>query len=39
MYFIAHQVYHIYNRGNNKQHIFFCDRNYRLQITDAINRY
>lgn len=32
MYFIPHQVYHIYNRGNNKQRIFFSDRNYRFLL-------
>lgn len=28
MHFITGEVYHIYNRGNNKQPIFFNDRNY-----------
>ena len=28
MHFIPENVYHIYNRGNNKQPIFFSDRNY-----------
>lgn len=28
MHFVAGEVYHIYNRGNNKQPIFFNDNNY-----------
>jgi putative transposase len=28
MHFLQGEVYHVYNRGNNKQHIFFNDRNY-----------
>ena len=28
MHFEANQIYHIYNRGNNKQPIFFNDANY-----------
>jgi len=28
MHFTPNNVYHIYNRGNNKQLIFFSDRNY-----------
>ena len=32
MYFIPQQVYYIYNRGNNKQRIFFSDRNYRFLL-------
>ena len=28
MNFVAGNIYHIYNRGNNKQTIFFTDRNY-----------
>jgi len=28
MQFIENQIYHIYNQGNNKERIFFQDRNY-----------
>lgn len=28
MHFIPNEVYHVYNRGNNKQLIFFNDNNY-----------
>jgi len=28
MHFIPNEVYHIYNRGNNKQTIFFSHENY-----------
>lgn len=28
MHFIPNEVYHIYNRGNNQQKIFFSDNNY-----------
>lgn len=28
MQFVSGQIYHIYNRGNNKQSIFFYDKNY-----------
>jgi len=30
MHFTPENVYHIYNRGNNKQPIFFDDRNYEF---------
>lgn len=30
MHFEPHKVYHIYNRGNNKQPIFFNNDNYQL---------
>jgi len=32
MYFIQNEFYHIYNRGNNKQPIFFNDNNYTFFI-------
>ena len=28
MYFEAHQLYHVYNRGNNRQQVFFTPDNY-----------
>lgn len=28
MHFQPSEIYHLYNRGNNKQPIFFCDENY-----------
>ncbi len=28
MHFEPHQIYHVYNRGNVKQSIFFTDANY-----------
>lgn len=28
MHFEENSLYHVYNRGNNKQRIFFCDENY-----------
>ena len=28
MHFIPNEIYHVYNRGNNKQLIFFNDNNY-----------
>ena len=28
MHFGPNQIYHVYNRGNNKQPIFFNDANY-----------
>lgn len=30
MHFIPGHVYHLYNRGNNKQAIFFAERNYQF---------
>lgn len=30
MQFEASGIYHIYNQGNNRQKIFFCDENYRF---------
>ena len=30
MYFINGEVYHIYNRGNNKQKLFFSNENYEF---------
>ena len=30
MHFIPDHVYHLYNRGNNKQRIFFTERNYQF---------
>ncbi len=30
MRFIEENIYHIYNRGNNKQQIFFCNDDYIL---------
>lgn len=30
MNYIPHQIYHIFNQGNNKQKIFFQERNYRF---------
>ena len=37
MHFTPENVYHIYNRGNNKQPIFFDDRNYRFFL-NKINK-
>ena len=37
MYFIPNQVYHIYNRGNNKQRIFFHEKNYAFFL-EKINK-
>ena len=33
MNFELDQIYHVYNRGNQKQTIFFDDRNYLLFVT------
>jgi putative transposase len=30
MHFIPGNIYHVYNRGNNKQKIFFSERNYQF---------
>lgn len=30
--FLANHYYHIYNRGVNREKIFFCDENYRYLI-------
>lgn len=32
MKFVEHQFYHVYNQGNNREPIFFNDRNYRYFI-------
>lgn len=32
MHFIQGEIYHVYNRGNNKQKIFFSEENYRFFI-------
>lgn len=32
MFFTAHQVYHIYNQGNNRIPIFYQDRNYQYFV-------
>ena len=37
MHFTPENVYHIYNRGNNKQPIFFNDRNYHFFL-NKINK-
>ena len=37
MHFTSENVYHIYNRGNNKQPIFFEDRNYAFFL-NKINK-
>ena len=37
MHFTPENVYHIYNRGNNKQPIFFNDRNYQFFL-NKINK-
>ncbi|NCU06126.1 MAG: hypothetical protein GXC73_19385 [Chitinophagaceae bacterium] len=33
MRFIEHEVYHLYNRGNNKQPIFFNQANYNYFLS------
>ena len=38
MNFIAGNIYHIYNRGNNKQQIFFKDDNY-IYFIEKIRKY
>jgi len=38
MHFTPDNVYHIYNRGNNKQPIFFNDRNYRFFLHKVKNQ-
>ncbi len=38
MNFIANNIYHIYNRGNNKQQIFFKDSNY-LYFIEKMRKY
>ena len=37
MYFIPNHVYHVYNRGNNKQRIFFQEKNYAFFL-EKINK-
>src|SRR6187551_1515150 len=32
-------LYHIYNRGNNKQLIFFQERNYEFFMAKAVNEF
>ena len=38
MEFIAHNVYHVYNRGNYKQRIFYSHRNY-IYFIEKIKKY
>src|ERR1035438_4427872 len=38
MNFISQNIYHIYNRGNNKQSIFFTDDNY-LYFLQKVRKY
>ena len=38
MEFLANELYHIYNRGNNKQIIFFRPENY-LYFLEKVRRY
>ena len=39
MHFIANEVYHVYNRGNNKQPIFFNDDNYIFFLKKVRNEW
>ncbi len=32
MHFVPNEIYHLYNRGNNKQRIFFSERNYQFLL-------
>ena len=38
MYFKKHRLYHVFNQGNNRDLIFFNDRNYRYFI-EKIKQY
>src|SRR4051794_32753040 len=38
MDFVAEHIYHIYNRGNNKQTIFFSERNY-IYFLQKVRKY
>ncbi len=38
MKFLENETYHVFNRGNNKQNIFFSDENYNYFLT-KIKRY
>ncbi len=38
MHFVEGNVYHIYNRGNNKHRIFFNDRNYQFFLDKIKNQ-
>jgi putative transposase len=38
MHFIPGNVYHVYNRGNNKQQIFFSERNYQFFLEKLNNQ-
>ncbi len=39
MHFEPGEVYHLYNRGNNRQHIFFNDKNYLYLLTKIRNEW
>lgn len=38
MHFNAGEIYHVYNRGNNRQTIFFNDKNY-LYFLGKVKKY
>ncbi len=39
MHFIPNEVYHVYNRGNNKQPIFFNEKNYLFFLKKIRNEW